>query len=233
MNCITDIDGQTLFETDKGVRMAFIAGALKGLNLRKADFRGADLRDAPFGGLDLSGANFSGANLASASFEDAILDDVQFHHSNLCRANLTNAHTYRTSFYAAYLVGATIPRDLMDMILEEVNLEGADLYWGFLSQRMKGARLYRADCRGAAVVNVDLRAADLRYVDFGLDNLGGQTDLEGTDLREARLEGANLIGAHIKGVHWSGSTYSDETVFPDGFDPEAHGMIRTAASARA
>jgi uncharacterized protein YjbI with pentapeptide repeats len=48
-----------------------------------------------------------------------------------------------------------------------------------------------------------------------LSNLGGSTQLQGADLRGADLTGAVLNGAE----------YDERTQFPEGFRPDASGMI--------
>ena len=66
-----------------------------------------------------------------------------------------------------------------------------------------------ADLRGADLRGADLWAADLR----GADLWGA--DLWGVDLRGVDLRGANLRGARANG----------RTVWPDGFDPKAAGVL--------
>ena len=45
-------------------------------------------------------------------------------------------------------------------------------------------------------------------------------DLTGVDLRGANLEGADLRGANLKGAG-----ASEDTIWPEGFDPETAGVI--------
>ena len=58
--------------------------------------------------------------------------------------------------------------------------------------------------------------------------------LHGSRLKGAHLEGAFLIGAHLndallEGAILTGAYYckdpAQETILPEGFDPEEHGMI--------
>ena len=60
----------------------------------------------------------------------------------------------------------------------------------------------------------DLRRADL----FG-------ADLEGVDLNEANLSGADLGGALLSGVNLIGARANKNTIWPEGFDPEAAEVI--------
>ncbi|MEM1213366.1 MAG: pentapeptide repeat-containing protein [Planctomycetota bacterium] len=91
--------------------------------------------------------------------------------------------------------------------LRGADLRHADLYWAMLSDAnvaqadLRGAQLQGAGLYGTRFVNAWLQGAN-----FGPDNLGGKTDLS-----EAVLTGAE---------------YDPKTRFPEGFDPEAAGMIR-------
>ena len=67
-----------------------------------------------------------------------------------------------------------------------------------------GADLRRADLFGADLEGADLSGANLY-----------EADLNGSDLGEALLSGANLIGARA----------NKNTVWPEGFDPVAAGVI--------
>ena len=90
--------------------------------------------------------------------------------------------------------------------LREADLRGADLW---------GANLWGANLRGANLQGVNLWGANLRGA-----NLRG-ADLQGADLRWANLWGANLRGADLQGADASA-----RTVWPDGFDADAAGVLR-------
>ncbi len=72
-----------------------------------------------------------------------------------------------------------------------------------------GADLRRADLFGA-----DLEGADLSGADLNEANLY-EADLNGSDLGGALLSGVNLIGARA----------NKNTIWPEGFDPVAAGVI--------
>ena len=72
-----------------------------------------------------------------------------------------------------------------------------------------GADLRRADLFGADLEGVDLSGADLNEANLY------EADLSGADLGRALLSGVNLIGARA----------NKNTVWPEGFDPEAVGVI--------
>ena len=67
----------------------------------------------------------------------------------------------------------------------------------------------------------DLRRADL----FGADLEG--VDLSGADLNEANLSGADLGGALLSRANLIGARANKNTVWPEGFDPEAAGVTFT------
>lgn len=122
----------------------------------------------------------------------------------------------------------------------------SDLY--LANWNLNGTTLVRANLKFAYLVNaklmgVDLRDSDLRYAflkgaNFITANLNG-TNLRGVDLSGAKLIDAdlshanliktNLIGAELKGANLKGAIFSrhiiHKTDFPEGFNPEAHGMI--------
>lgn len=68
-----------------------------------------------------------------------------------------------------------------------------------------------------------LREANLREADLSGANLSGAI------LSRANLSGANLSRGDLRGADLSGARYCldkiCETIFPDGFNPEKHGMI--------
>lgn len=86
---------------------------------------------------------------------------------------------------------------------------------------LKGADLSEADLTNAYLVKVNLIKA----------NLSAAT-LRGADLRCADLSGADLLNANLSGADMSwwptltstsltGAYYDKETIWPEGFDPEA------------
>ncbi|SFS04573.1 Pentapeptide repeat-containing protein [Granulicella pectinivorans] len=106
--------------------------------------------------------------------------------------------------------------DLGMVDLRGADFTGADMYWVmFFEADCEGAIFRNARFYGCDLKNVNFRGADLRGAILALDNLNGATHLMGADLSGALLEGCNMTGTE----------YDKFTVFPEGFDPEAHGMI--------
>ncbi len=50
-------------------------------------------------------------------------------------------------------------------------------------------------------------------------------NLERADLERADLEGADLSGANLTGADLGGAKANRDTIWPEGFDPEAAGVI--------
>jgi len=70
------------------------------------------------------------------------------------------------------------------------------------------------DCSFAEFNNVDLSGRDLRNVDFS-----------NADLEQADLTGADLSWTDFHWLEGTGAKADDGTVWPEGFDPVAAGVI--------
>ena len=98
-------------------------------------------------------------------------------------------------------------REFVDAKLDRADLSGANLSGADLS----GAYLYGADLEGA-----DLSQTTLVATTFFRANLNN------ADLRGANMERALLVGATL-----SGATYDDNTIWPEKYDPEANGAVKS------
>jgi uncharacterized protein YjbI with pentapeptide repeats len=118
----------------------------------------------------------------------------------------------RANFSGQVLQGIHID----DSDLREADFTDADLYWAYAFRaNCEGAIFQNAKLNGATLAEANFRGADLRGADLSLDNLGGATD----------VKGANFTGALLEGTIFTGCQYDDSTIFPEDFDPAAHGMI--------
>ena len=95
------------------------------------------------------------------------------------------------------------------------------------------------DERRANLCNIDLRSTKLDLANLSYANLNGanlrEAKLDLANLNYANLNGANLNGATLTfvdlseattyGADLSGITYNNGTIWPDDFDPAAHGAI--------
>ena len=92
---------------------------------------------------------------------------------------------------------------------------GADLSGANLS----GADLSDADLDGANLFGANLSGADLTWANlYGADLSGA--NLSGADLSDADLCDANLTGANLYGAFLAGAIASENTIWPEGFDPD-------------
>ena len=87
--------------------------------------------------------------------------------------------------------------------------------------RLSAADLRQADLHSADLEQSDLHDANLQHANLIQARLRGAT-LCGADLRAATLDGADLADADVRGA-----LYDEGTTWPDRFDPEASGAIRT------
>lgn len=95
------------------------------------------------------------------------------------------------------------------------NFEGAVLYCaGLFDAHLDGANFKSANLQGADLKNASCVGADFSNANLLKDNLGGRTQLQGCDLTAASFAGAQLQEAE----------YDAQTIFPEGFKPDEHGM---------
>jgi hypothetical protein len=153
-----------------------------------------------------------GAHLAGANFFEANLKGANLTSANLRGANLSNANLSNANLLRAWLSNANLTR----AYLPKADLSGADLY---------GADLYGADLYGADLTRANLRGADLTRA-----NLRG-ANLTGANLSGADLDGANLTGVGLSNVSLRRAKADQDTLWPEGFDPVAAGVIIQSSSA--
>jgi uncharacterized protein YjbI with pentapeptide repeats len=96
-----------------------------------------------------------------------------------------------------------------------------------IGTNLKGAKLERADLRGARLVSVNLQranleGADLRGACLEYANLKGAS-LKNTDLRQAKLGEVDLSAVDLSTALLSGAEYSYRTKWPAGFKPHQRG----------
>jgi uncharacterized protein YjbI with pentapeptide repeats len=96
------------------------------------------------------------------------------------------------------------------------SFRNATMYWAMMAGAdLSGCNFEGTDLRGANLRDALLIGANLTRANLGVDNLCGGTSLQGANLTSAVLDGANL----------SGAKFDARTIFPDGFDPRAAGMV--------
>ena len=92
---------------------------------------------------------------------------------------------------------------------------------------LKGAKLVRADLRGAGLVHVNLQGAnlegaDLRGAFLDYTNLRGAS-LKNADLRQAKLAEIDLRTTFLWGADLRDAEYNYRTKWPAGFKPHQRG----------
>ena len=134
---------------------------------------------------------------------------------NETRIDLSEQDARETDFHGLYINGG----DFSDS-----DLRGSD----FSGAHLDGTFCYRANCSecdftGALLEGVVLDRVNLdnaTFIDARLvaDSIGGGCSLRATDLRFTTLGNVVLTGCK----------YDSLTLFPDGFDPVAKGMVRVS-----
>ena len=118
------------------------------------------------------------------------------------------------SIRAALLV-AYRPTDVAHVDAHKVRVDQAVVLARFDPAALIRAGLFR---------DANLRGANLRDADLGGADLWG-ADLRGANLRYANLWGANLGAANLRAAGLWDASANRLTVWPDGFDPIAAGVI--------
>ena len=167
-----------------------------------------DLKDVLFHNQDFSNKNFFNADFQDVKLLDSKLEDVDL-------SQVKNLET-ATLFRSSYNLNARFPKNFVPsehgMILK---LKQADVERG----------LYDIDLRSADFGDVDLNGIDLQ-----------RQHLHGADTRNLKDESPARRSRNRSTVDLSNTlnlerafleraTYNNRTKFPEGFDPEAHGMI--------
>ncbi len=192
-------------------------GTTKGASLRRANLERADLCDADLEGADLSGVYLKGADLSGAYLEEA----------DLSGAYLEEAYLFGAHLERAYLTEAKLERaNLRWAHLEGANLRGAYLEWAYLIEtHLEGADLEEAHMEGVNLIRAHMEEAHLEGADLIKAHLN-KTCLEGADLSWTYLMGAKLKEVmYDDKTIWTEAKYNKDTLWPEGFDPEAAGAV--------
>ena len=112
-------------------------------------------------------------------------------------------------FWAWAVARGILPRDLTSANLPDANLYLANL----TNANIPDANLTNANLYLANLTNANLTRADLYLA----------------NLTNANLTRADLTGANLTRADLTGAKYSEDTVWPDGFDPDAAGCVKVGA----
>ncbi|RJO73035.1 MAG: low-complexity protein [Myxococcales bacterium] len=202
-------------------RAKLLEAHLENANLGLAHLEGANLRKA-----HLERANLGEAHLERADLNEAHLEGAVLLRAHLERVKLTEAHLEGAFLLLAHLEGANLTKaHLEGVVFLEAHLEGAMLHIAHLEKaRLSDAHMERAFLMGAHLEGANLSEAHLEGAFFLEAHLEGANlkgaHLDGTDLREVDLRDAS----NLEGAILGDAKYSKYTRFPDGFEPEKHGM---------
>jgi hypothetical protein len=167
--------------------------------------RGADLHKAHLYSVSLSGVCLEGANLSEAHVNQADLSGA-----NLTNANLFCAHLHHTNLQGASLRGAILRgAGLVGTDLQNADLTGADLTQAMLWH------MHRATPPELRFELTPEQRRDAGYM---------PSKLAGADLTDAILIGADLIDADLSGARLTNVRADARTRWPEGFDPQQHGI---------
>ncbi len=161
--------------------------------------------------VSLEGANLWKVHLGFVNLLNVDLHGAMLTESYLARADLSNANLIGADFGKANLRGA--------------RLSGVDLRGAYLG----GAQLGKAVLICAEMERAYLQGADLQDADLVGANLEG-AELQAADLRGARLADLHPIPNNPKDsvqvkANLKKAKYDAKTQWPEGFDPEAAGVI--------
>lgn len=152
-------------------------------------------------------------NVSFTDLRRADCDGLWLNGVNLDATCLEAASVYQVNLSGASLIEANLRHaELGTSILHQVRCLDADL---------RGARLVKADLREADFSGADLREANLRKA-----RAHGAVFVRG-DLRLADLRGCDLGGADLRHARLEGALASDLTIWPNGFDIDAAGLVIT------
>lgn len=150
-------------------------------------------------------------NVSFTDLRRADCDGLWLNGVNLDGTCLEAASVYQVNLSGASLIEANLRHaELGTSILHQVRCLDADL---------RGARLVKADLREADFSGADLREANLRKA-----RAHGAVFVR-ADLRLADLRGCDLGGADLRHARLEGAPASDLTIWPNGFDIDAAGLV--------
>jgi len=143
----------------------------------------------------------------SISLSSADLSELSFKEVDMVKADLRNCNLTKAEFIECELDEI----DLSGSQCQETDFTVADMHHSLLeSVTFVGSNFLKVDLDFSCCKNAVFENVDFEEVSFN------QADLSGTVFKECRLEKTTFEGAK----------YDNGTVLPDGFNPEAYGMIK-------
>ncbi len=244
-----DLSGSNL---QKG---SFFGAMFDNANLTGANFSDSNLSSAQFLNTKTNHTFFNRCNLSNATFEgDNFGPWTSLQNSNIFGADFRDAdmscfNMYGALFdeYTRFSNGFDPAEFNMYLFIKGANLSGISddfkyaklRHNAFEDMNFSNSSLKRADMKASKFVNCNMHntiltrayAKETVFIDVDMSNAKlKQAQLTGAelinvDLKNANLKGALLDWSEIKDVNLRGAKYNSETVFKEGFEPKAAGMI--------
>lgn len=184
------------------LRLTYVNGA----QARKATFHESDFFESFWVSSDLTEANLSSSTLLDSTWWDV----------NLSRADLRYVQGKGATFHRAKMEGAR---------LEGINFAEAK----FVDAEMKSLYAVRSRWTESMIASAVFDGSSLQGANFeraGLSKVSFKgCDLQKADFSGARFKAVDLTEANLEGAKLRGALFDKKTVFPDGFDPIAAGMV--------
>lgn len=124
--------------------------------------------------------------------------------------------------------------DLSTQVLWWADLRFANLHHSnLILANLSYANLFSANLSAANLSYADLRDANLEHTDLTYTVFIG-ANLESSNLGDANLFYADLTDANLSNIEnwesalWLAARYNENTIFPDGMNPNEYGMIELA-----
>jgi hypothetical protein len=121
--------------------------------------------------------------------------------------------------------------DLSSEILWWANLENANLHHtDLMFTNLTFANLENANISSNNLSNANLFNANLENADMAFTNFAG-ADLQFSNLENANMFYADFTDTNLSNIqnwetgYWLAARYTENTIFPNGMDPTAFGMI--------
>jgi uncharacterized protein YjbI with pentapeptide repeats len=219
IECLWEFPAALAYGIKHDIIQARICRRLKNQG-NEADFRGISLSRASLPGVCLEGAILSRATITDSDLHGAVLAKADLSGADLANSNLHSADLKNANLSHAYLLSTN---------LQDAKLGGANLQWAVVG----GTNLQNADLTGADLTRASIQHPR-RHVPpellrmIGPDNLHtmGWVDpnLAGADFTNAILIATDLIDADLTGSKMTGAVADARTRWPEGFDPQLHGV---------
>lgn len=196
-------------------------GAIKGLQISK---RVIDYGDIFVEGANITSVDFKDADMSCINLYGAIYDEFTIF------PRAFNPDEFRMFCLEKGADFSNIEEDLQKVKLRYSVLDNINF---------SNSSLKRADIKGSEIVNCNMHNTILTRA-YAKETLIKDTDLSDSKLKQIQLTGAELINVDlrkanlksalldwrfVKNVDLRGAKYNSETVFTEGFNPRAAGMI--------